>query len=105
MGRGRHTLGLDEDALVNTGLEGTVEEGVELSVTASAELVVRLDVLLQALTAVSEKVMSAVVFSRVNACLTPSPSRDDFMHMVRGVKHVVTDETGKMKLTWCRCGP
>lgn len=88
------TLGLDKDALVNTGLEGTVEEGVELGVGVGAELVVGLDVLLQALTAASERVMSAVVFSRVIVCLTSSPSRDDFMHAVWGLKHVV-DETGK----------
>lgn len=53
----RPTLGLDKDALVNTGLEGTVEEGVELGVGVGAELVVGLDVLLQALAAVIDKVI------------------------------------------------
>lgn len=53
----RLTLGLNEDTLVYTGLEGTVEEGVEHGV-AGIELVVGLDILLQALTAA--KVMSAI---------------------------------------------
>lgn len=49
----RLTLGLDKDTLVYTGLEGTVEEGVEHGV-AGIELVVGLDILLQALTAVND---------------------------------------------------
>lgn len=49
----RLTLGLNKDTLVYTGLEGTVEEGVEHGV-AGIELVVGLDILLEALTAVND---------------------------------------------------
>lgn len=42
------TLGLQEHALLNTGLEGAVEEGVEHGV-GSVDVVVGLDILLQAL--------------------------------------------------------
>ena len=44
------TLGLDEDSLVDTGLEGTVEERVE-HVVRNRDRVVRTDVLLELLTA------------------------------------------------------
>lgn len=44
----RLTLGLKEVTLLHTSLEGTVEEGVEHAVGGS-DLVVGLDVLLQAL--------------------------------------------------------
>ncbi len=44
------TLGLLEDTLVDTGLQGLVEEGVE-HVVRDADGVVGLDILLQGLTA------------------------------------------------------
>lgn len=52
---GTLTLGLQEHALLNTGLEGTVEERVEHRV-GGVNLIVCLDILLQALAA--EKHMS-----------------------------------------------
>lgn len=46
------TLGLVEVALVNTLLDSTVDTGVELGIADVANLVVRLDVLLDGLAAV-----------------------------------------------------
>lgn len=76
------TLGLQEHALLNTALQGTVEEGVKHGV-GGVDLVVGLDILLQALAAFGN-VMSANVFCSDVVCLTPSPSHDGFMHLVRG---------------------
>ena len=45
------TLGLLEDALLNTRLQGLVEQGVE-HVVGGSDVVVGLDILLEALTAV-----------------------------------------------------
>lgn len=46
------TLGLDKDTLVDTGLQGTVEERVEHGVGLGLDVVVGLHVLLEALSAV-----------------------------------------------------
>lgn len=46
------TLGLDEDTLVDTGLEGTVEQRVEHGVGLGLDVVVGLHILLEALSAV-----------------------------------------------------
>lgn len=59
------TLGLDEDTLVDTGLEGTVEEGVEHGVGLGLDVVVGLHVLLEALSAVGS--MLALVLSHIEA--------------------------------------
>lgn len=59
------TLGLDEDSLVDTGLEGTVEEGVEHGVGLGLNVVVGLHVLLEALSAVGR--MLALVLSHIEA--------------------------------------
>lgn len=80
------TLGLNKDTLVDTGLEGAVEEGVEHGV-AGIQLVVGLDILLQALTAV--EILLAVCSIDFVFCLTPNPCRDGSMHVMRGMKHVV----------------
>lgn len=77
-----HTLGLQEDTLLNTTLEGAVEEGVEHGV-GGVDVVVGLDVLLQALAAV-EGTMLAERSCCAVICLTPSPGHDGFMHPVRG---------------------
>lgn len=59
------TLGLDEDTLVDTGLEGTVEERVEHGVGLGLDVVVGLHVLLEALSAVGR--MLALVLSHIEA--------------------------------------
>lgn len=59
------TLGLDEDSLVDTGLEGTVEERVEHGVGLGLDVVVGLNILLEALSAVGRKL--ALVLSHTKA--------------------------------------
>lgn len=84
------TFGLEEDSLLNTGLQGAVEEGVELLV-GSSDLVVGLDIFLQALTAVNKSQRGVLVVVR---CLTSGPE-SRWLHAtpVWGMKHVVRAET------------
>lgn len=58
------TLGLDEDSLVDTGLEGTVEERVEHRVGLGLDVVVGLHVLLEALSAVGRMLALVLVSHR-----------------------------------------
>lgn len=51
----RLTLGLDKDTLVDTGLQGAVEQRVEHGVGGGVDVVVGLDILLQALTAIPKQ--------------------------------------------------
>lgn len=79
---GTLTLGLREVTLLNTGLEGAVEQRVEHGV-GSSDLVVGLDILLQALTAI-EKVMLEFVLSQCGLSHPKPESRWLHASPVRG---------------------
>jgi len=51
LGAAENTFGLLEVALLDTRLEGLVEEGIELSLGRDGDVVIRLDILLDSLSA------------------------------------------------------